>query len=82
MTTNIKLIATRPMMLNAKRVEAGDIFSVPAAAAIGMCESGRCQLLDPADRQVIHDAGRAELRQQLRQQPAPQVPPGPWLPLN
>ncbi|MCU0924288.1 MAG: hypothetical protein MUF16_29020 [Burkholderiaceae bacterium] len=80
--SNIKLIATRPMMLHAKRVEAGDIFSVDAAAAIGMCESGRCQLLDPVDRQVIHEAGRAELRRQLRQAPAPQPPPGPWLPVN
>jgi hypothetical protein len=80
--SNIKLIATRPMMLHAKRCEAGDIFTVPAAAAIGMCESGRCELLDPADRQVIHEAGRAELRQQLRQAPPQQLPPGPWTPVS
>lgn len=78
----IKLRVIRPCCFRGQRCEIDDVISVDPLQARDMLCSGRVELRDPADARLMAEAGRAELRQQLRHQPAAQLPPGPWLPLN
>ncbi len=77
--TKIKLRVTRPLHMNGKRLETGDIFSVEAAAAAEALSSTRCELVDPADRApMLTAASKAKQDQMARQGRLTPDPGSPW----
>ena len=82
MTDRVKVRITRPLVYRGECVPAGVILTLDAAEAQNALDSGRCALLDPADRAHALAGRRAEVNALMRreQRVAPMAD-GPWRPM-
>lgn len=80
---SITIRVTRPLCMNAERIEAGATLKLPALAAADVLASGRCALVHADDRVLIEQAVRADVKALLRKSGATQAAPPdgwPWQP--
>ena len=84
MSDRVKVRATRAMLYRGECVPPGAILTLTAADAMNALDSGRAELLDPADRAAVLAGRRAEVQAQMRQHGRLMPPPadGPWFPIQ
>jgi hypothetical protein len=83
MSARVKVRVTRPMMMRGERQEVGIILSLSPSEAASVLESGRGQLLDPADAGELQAARRAEVAEQMGRLGRLMPNPGsPWFPIQ
>lgn len=82
MAQTVKLRVLRGMLWAGKQCAAGDFLDLPAAAAADALESGRCELVDAADRPAVWAGRTAQVQRELRQHGRAMPAPGsPWAPV-
>ncbi len=81
--SGIKLRVLSTLLRHGQRIETGSILTVPATEAADYLDGPKVALLDPADRQVVLAARRAEVSALMRTHGRPRPDPGsPWQPVD
>lgn len=78
----IKMLVSRPLYLAAARVEAGIVLTVDLLEAAELLDSGRAELVDSDDRDLVNANRKVELAKTLARLPQLRLvgaDDGPWI---